>query len=47
MFAVEVSTVVRWAKEGRIPAGQFIRTPGGRLRIRGGYIRSLLTGSAK
>ena len=44
LFSVERKAPNRWAKEGRFPAGTVIRTPGGDLRFRGDYIRSLLNG---
>jgi excisionase family DNA binding protein len=47
MFGVAKDTVNRWAKAGRIPADQTVRTPGGALRYRAAYIRSLLAGGAR
>ena len=47
MFRVEVSTVNRWARTGRIAAEQVVTTPTGRLRYRAPYIRSLLTGDQR
>jgi hypothetical protein len=38
-------TVDHWVSAGRIPDDQFIRTPGGRIRIRGEFIRALLAGA--
>lgn len=38
-FAVTVSTVSRWARDGLIP---FVRTPGGTLRFRQSDVERLL-----
>jgi hypothetical protein len=44
---VMTRTVEDWVSSGRIPQDQFIRTPGGRIRIRGGYVRALLAGDSR
>ena len=47
LLRVMTRTVERWVADGRLPQEQFIRTPGGRIRIRGGYVRSLLSGDSR
>jgi len=39
MFGVDVATVARWARRGRLPA---VRTPGGHRRFRERDVRPLL-----
>lgn len=39
LFAVEVSTVLAWARGGKIPA---IRTPGGQHRFRSSDVNALV-----
>lgn len=43
LFGVHVSTIVRWADEGKIPS---FRTPGGQRRYPRAAIDALLAGSA-
>jgi len=47
LLRVTTKTVERWDQDGRLPRDQVIRTPGGRLRVRGDYIRSLLAGDSR
>jgi hypothetical protein len=47
LLHVITRTVERWISSGRIPQEQFIRTPGGRIRIRGDYVRSLRAGDGR
>lgn len=44
MFNVDPKTVTRWARSGKIPDSEIIRTPGGHRRFRGPYIRAMLNG---
>lgn len=41
LFRVNVKTVTRWAKHGKIT---FIKTPGGHHRFRESHVRALLRG---
>ena len=47
LLRVMTRTVERWVADGRLPREQFIRTPGGRIRIRGDYVRALLAGDSR
>ena len=47
LLRVMTRTVERWVADGRLPQEQFIRTPGGRIRIRGDYVRALLAGDSR
>jgi len=47
LLRVMTRTVGDWVSAGRIPDDQVIRTPGGRIRIRGDYVRSLLAGDSR
>jgi len=47
IFRVDPKTVTRWAKSGRIPPDQIVRTIGGHRRVRGDYVRAQLAGDAK
>lgn len=41
---VNVKTVVRWAKSGKIPASEIVWTVGGHRRIKRAFIEAHLTG---
>ena len=47
LMRVRTRTVQDWVADGRLPQDQFIRTPGGRIRIRGDYVRALLAGDSR
>lgn len=41
-FRVDPKTVTRWIKAGRMSPADYIKTPGGHLRVRTAAIRKLL-----
>jgi hypothetical protein len=41
MFRVDPKTVTRWAKAGRVPKEHWIRTVGGHLRLRKGFVQHM------
>lgn len=45
-FKVDVKTVARWAKSGKIPPAAIIRTLGGHRRIDADFIDSILRGQS-
>jgi DNA-binding transcriptional MerR regulator len=47
LIRVDVRTIGRWHKDGKIPPGMVIRTPGGTRRYSGPWVRSLLAGGAR
>ena len=47
LLRVRTRTVQDWVADGRFPQEQLIRTPGGRIRIRGDYVRALLAGDGR
>jgi predicted site-specific integrase-resolvase len=44
-FGIVTGTLDRWARTGRIPASQVVRTLGGQRRYRAAYIDALTNGS--
>jgi predicted site-specific integrase-resolvase len=45
LFRVDPRTVVRWGREGKIPTGAVVMTPGGQRRYREAWVRSALNGT--